>query len=336
MIRVPLALACVVVLLALAAGQRPAVFAINPSTQPSASVADNAEQSQIDVLIDNKPFTTYRYGGSQLETRSIGTTTHDPLVRPFFTPLHAADGTEVTSDECVSKNDPHHPHHRSVWVGHGDINGADSWTFAGKPTPRRQVHVQFEQLSDDGFVELLDWQGTDGRPVMRERRSVKFIASADGCRAIDLEMAFTPSAGDVKWGDTKEAGLCAVRVAKGISDACTITNSAGGVGEQACWGKPARWCDLSGSINGKPFGVAVFDHPANPRHPATWHVREYGLLAANIFGLHAYDSKQPSDAGVVLQKAGQTLTFRCRVLVHPGDAHAAQLAQKYRQYVDGK
>ena len=34
--------------------------------------------------------------------------------------------------------------------------------------------------------------------------------------------------------------------------------------------------------NGKEYGVAVFDHPQNPRHPTRWHVREYGLLAALI------------------------------------------------------
>jgi len=35
---------------------------------------------------------------------------------------------------------------------------------------------------------------------------------------------------------------------------------------------------------GKTVGIAVFDHPSNPRHPTTWHVRDYGLFAANPLG----------------------------------------------------
>jgi len=47
--------------------------------------------------------------------------------------------------------------------------------------------------------------------------------------------------------------------------------------------KHADWCDYYGSIGGKTVGIAMFDHPSNPRHPTTWHVRDYGLFAANPF-----------------------------------------------------
>ena len=98
--------------------------------------------------------------------------------------------------------------------------------------------------------------------------------------------------------DTKEAGLCSLRLPKPISDNPTLTNAAGQTGEKDTWGKPAPWCDISGQINGKPYGVAVLDHPSNPRHPTRWHVREYGLLSANPFGLHDYDKKaNPPGAG---------------------------------------
>ena len=40
---------------------------------------------------------------------------------------------------------------------------------------------------------------------------------------------------------------------------------------------------------GKTYGVAVLDDPRNPLHPTRWHVRAYGLLAANPFGLSYFD-----------------------------------------------
>jgi hypothetical protein len=125
-------------------------------------------------------------------------------------------------------------------------------------------------------------------------------------------------------------------VAKAISDKPTLTNSRGQTGEgkageEQTWGKPAEWCDLSGQINGKPYGVAVFDHPTNPRHPSRWHVRGYGLMSANIFGLSQFD-KAPAGTGAFTIEPGKTATFRYRVVIHPGDAKAAKLDEKYKSF----
>jgi len=169
--------------------------------------------------------------------------------------------------------------------------------------------------------------------VLKETRTVRFFTFDDGQRGIDFTLAFTPAGNDrVTFGDTKEAGLCAVRVAKSISDKPMLTNSRGQTGEKQVWGKPAEWCDLSGMVNGTPHGVAVLDHPKNPRHPATWHAREYGLLAANIFGLHDYDKNVKKGTGDFTLEPGKTVTFRYRVIVHTGDAKAAKLDEKFRDF----
>jgi hypothetical protein len=280
------------------------------------------------VEIGGKPFTVYHFAGSESE----------PLVRPFFFPVLAADGTELTSDQQtappVNGKKPDHPHHRSVYVSHGDVNGADHWSFEQKPNPR-QNHLKFDRVEGDTLVERLEWEGK-GRtaPILREVRTVRFFAEGDGTRGMDVTSAFTPTAGPVTFADTKEAGLAAVRVATQISDKPTLTNSTGAAGEKAIWGKPADWCDLSGRINGKPFGVAILDHPQNPRHPATWHAREYGLLASNIFGLSYFDPKKyPKGSGDFTVKSGETVTFRHRILFHPGDAKSAKLDERYKSYV---
>ena len=282
---------------------------------------------RVRVEIDGKPFTVYHYEGTK----------DQPLVRPFFFPVLAADGTELTSDQqtapAADGKKPDHPHHRSVYVSHGEVNGADHWSFAQKPNPR-QRHVKFERVEGDTLVEELEWEGKGGTaPVLRERRTVRFFALDDGTRGMDVTSAFTPAGGDVTFHDTKEAGLASVRVAKSISDNATLTNARGGAGEKAVWGKPAEWCDLSGTINGKPYGVAILDHPQNPRHPATWHAREYGLLASNIFGLSYFDPKKHAKgAGDFTIKAGDTATFRHRILFHPGDAKSAKLDERFKQY----
>ena len=61
-------------------------------------------------------------------------------------------------------------------------------------------------------------------------------------------------------------------------------------------------------------GVAIFDHPTSFRYPTWWHVRDYGLMTANPFGLSHFVDKT-ADGSYVLA-AGGRIRFRYRVLVH--------------------
>jgi len=77
----------------------------------------------------------------------------------------------------------------------------------------------------------------------------------------------------------------------------TIIN-AEGVKNTAAWGKRSTWVDYHGPKDGKVYGVAIFDHPSNPRHPTWWHVRDYALFAANPFGKHDFREPQgPAQGG---------------------------------------
>lgn len=88
---------------------------------------------------------------------------------------------------------------------------------------------------------------------------------------------------DIEFGETKEAGILAVRVAPSMngSRGGLISNSEGGVGEGDCWGRKASWCDYSGEVDGEMMGIAILDHPDNPNFPTRWHVRDYDLFATN-------------------------------------------------------
>jgi hypothetical protein len=77
-------------------------------------------------------------------------------------------------------------------------------------------------------------------------------------------------------------------------------------------------------------GIAVLDHPSSFRHPTWWHVRNYGLMTANCFGLSHFTGGQ--DDGTYVLPVGKTMQFRYRVYIHPGDAAAGNVAGKFHDY----
>jgi len=111
-----------------------------------------------------------------------------------------------------------------------------------------------------------------------------------------------------------------------------ILTSTGAVDGNA-WGKRADWCDYYAPRNGKIYGVAIFDHPKNLRHPTWWMARDYGLFGANPFGQHDYENlKDQPHIGDYVIPAGGSLTLRYRFVFHMGDAKSAGLSELYSQY----
>ena len=100
------------------------------------------------------------------------------------------------------------------------------------------------------------------------------------------------------------------------------------------WGKRATWVDYYGPVEGATVGVAMLDHPRNLRHPTWWHVRDYGLFAANPFGIHDFEPQQPAGAGDHALPAGGTLTFRYRVFLHNGTTAEARIADVWTAYAE--
>jgi len=286
------------------------------ATALAASVLLTPVPNGVDVTIGGRPFTTYRYSkpdGSMLR-------------RPYCYPVLADDGTPVTDDQTLTGGD--HPHHRSLWVGLGDVNRIDHWgTNDGAPGGAYVRPQGLPVITGNRLMHRLGWDCGDGE-VMQERRTMEFAEEPNGARSVTITSVFTaPRAIAVRLGDTKEAGLAAVRVAGAISATPEITASSGCSGEPGCWGKPAAWCDISGRIHGGTYGVAILDHPANPRFPTRWHVRAYGLLAANPFGLSAFDHA-PARTGDLVIPAGKIVVFRHRIIVHRGSAEDAGIAAK--------
>ena len=240
------------------------------------------------IEIDRELFTAYYYRD---------------VPRPYLYPVIGPSGDPVIRHWPMKKgkHEEHdHLHHRSLWFTHGEVNGEDFWS-EGK-TAAKIVHRNFETINSGNeqanIVANNDWVGFEGNVVCTETRTVSFLEQSDS-RCIDFDITIHASHGPVTFGDTKE-GSMAIRLAptmrlKGKVGQGHIVNSEG-VRDEQTWGKRSAWCDYYGPVNDQMVGVAIFDHPNNPRHPTWWHVRDYDLFAANPFGVHDFEKKPAARA----------------------------------------
>jgi len=285
----------------------------------------DAVPNQLGILVFGRPFATYNFSTE--------------FARPFFYPVFSPSGRRVTRNYPmldVPGESRDHVHHRSLWVAHGDVNGADCWSEEpGHGWIRHQEFVStFSGPIVGGFVERNTWLSADGTSkLMDEVRSFRTYAIPDGPRMADISVTFRASAGDVRFGDTKEGGIVSVRVATSMDGdkGGTIRISTGGTGERECWGRRADWCSYTGPVDGATVGIAILDHPSNPRHPTYWHVRDYGLMTANPFGVSYFENDRTKDGSLTI-RAGDEITFRYRLVIHEGDADSADIGRHYEAY----
>jgi len=281
---------------------------------------------KVTVNIDGKLFTEYCFAD---------------VPRPYFYPVIGPTGAPVIRHFPMKPGldkggDPDdHPHHNSLWFTHGDVNGVDFW--ANGDQKGKIVHDRFIELSSgpkSGVIKSTNkWVTADAKLVCTDTRTHRIHSRPDG-NMIDFEVTVHASQGELTFGDTKE-GSMAIRLAptmrlEGNVAQGHIINSAGDK-DLPTWGKRAAWCDYYGPVEGGVVGVAIFDHPENPRHPTWWHVREYGLFAANPFGVSYFEKKERGTGDLVVP-AGESVTFKWRFYFHKGDEKQGKVAEHYREY----
>ena len=280
------------------------------------------------VTVDGKPFAEYRTHSG-----------HQPVIWPIVGPGGQAMTRQYPLAEKLPTERDDHPHHRSLWFNHGLVNGFDFWMEpppAGQGGKQNNIeHREFAELKSHGrsarIVTRNDWT-TDGEKVCEDVRAIEFGVDEHG-RWIDFAVELIASEGELTLGDTKE-GSFGIRV-PGTMDVDAklggrILNSRGQTDGEA-WGRSAEWVDYRGPVEGQPAGITIFDMPGSFRHPCRWHVRTYGLFAANPVGEHDFppgDGKQ----GAVTLAMGETLRLHYRVLFTSGDRSADELNKIYRQY----
>lgn len=286
---------------------------------------------RVDVTVHGRPFTQYVYGKEWAR----------PHLYPVFGPAGAAVTRHFPMRDDIPGEKHDHPHHKSIFFTHGDVNGVDNWSEAtGHGRTRHQTFARLQggPVFGDLWADNV-WVDAEEEPLLRQETRLRIYALPDHVRMFDADVVFTADRGDVVFGDTKEGGLLAVRVASSMdaSGAGTIETGTGATGEAESWGQPAPWCHYSGPVQTESgpiiAGIGVLDHPSNPRHPTHWHVRNYGLMTANPFGLSYYYKGEGRDGSLRIASGG-TVTFRYRVLIHEGDAAAGNMADHFLAFAN--
>ncbi len=282
------------------------------------------------VKIDGQLFTEYwtKAGHAPALYPVIGPT-GKPVTRSFPFAPPAKDGSKD------------HPHHQSFWFTHGMVNGVDFWGTnhrddRGDKGPHI-AHREFVKADSEGGVGKIvtrnDWMNGDER-FCEDERELSFGSEPDGSRWIDFAITIRAPDADVTFGDTKE-GTFAVRVADSMRvDSKTggrIINSEGQVNKQS-WGMPARWVDYTGPVDGKMVGITLMSHPKSFRPTPRWHVRTYGLFAANPFGEKDFPHSDTAEQGAVTIKQGDSLTLKYRAWLHPGPTDNKKLEEVYHDF----
>ena len=277
---------------------------------------------KVRVEIGGQFFTEYRYQN---------------VARPYFYPIMGPGEVGMTRNwpmQPTTSEPTDHVHHKGLWYAHGNVNGVDFWSE--EKAFGKTVHEKFLGLDGGVIRERCNWVAPDGKVFCSDERTIRFHSDSD-VRVMDFEITLIASHGPVTFGDTKEGsmairlpGTMSVKGAKGH-----IVTSAG-LRDVAAWGKPAEWVDYFGLVNGKVLGVAIFDAPQNPRHPTTWHVRDYGLFAANPFGLHDFDKAKPKGTGDLKLAADERVTFSYRFVFHTGDEKEGKVAERYHAFAAEK
>lgn len=258
----------------------------------------------------------------------------DEATKPYLFPLIGPTGEPYTRAfpmKTVDGEDHDHPHQRSCWFTFGKVNGIDFWAeLPGHGTIKRTSHAKIGDGAAQVFVSTDDWLAPDGKKILSDERRIVFW-NTQNTRVIDFDVTLKATEGPVTFGDTKE-GMFGVRVASSMDvnrkTGGKITN-AEGITDGPAWGKASPWVDYTGPVAGKTVGIAILNRPDSFRYPTTWHVRDYGLFAANPFGYHDFGQKE---SGEYTLPKGESIHFAYRVILHAGTTDDAMIASAFKAY----
>lgn len=243
--------------------------------------------------------------------------------KPFLFPLKGPGGANLTA--MAHPVDPEgHRHHRSVWVGHRDVNGVNFWEEGGKGSIRMEPTGENGILGNGAWFRAIHVWFDGETPILNEERTWTLTALENGNYYLDLQMQFNPVKDDIVFGKSPY-GLLGIRVAATMSVSGgdgRIMNSTGGLNETGVHGQTAQWVDYSGSAApGVLNGITCFENSQNPEFPAIWIVRDDGWMCPSFSGSKA-----------ITLKKGEALDVQYRLYIHGPDETAESLGRRWREY----
>lgn len=264
---------------------------------------------------------------------------YDPaLDHAYFHPLRTTDGRLLTWDRP-----PDHIWHHGLWFSWKYINKINYWEVdakTGHPAGRTSwsnVRISFGKSLETRITMDLDYRPVGAAtPVLTEKRTIEVSRpDSDGVYAVDWTGAFTAVAaavldrtplpgqpgGQISGG---YAGL-SLRLGEELSERQVMTSD----GPVPAWtddryrGRHAG-LDYSGLVDGEAAGIAIVDHPANPRSPTPWYVISSPGFSWFTPALICYEP--------LSLRAGETFVLRYRVLVHSRRWDAGRLRQEAARF----
>jgi len=255
--------------------------------------------------------------------------------RPYIHPLATIDGSVLTAHRP-----PDHLWHRALWFSWVEINKLNYWIEdrkTGLSPGRTEIKSTKVALAKDysAKVEMvLSYHPPDKPEVLAEKRTMTFNAPAkNGQYRIDWTSVWTATGADAVLDRTPRPGEkggkghggyagMSIRMAKETRPWRIVDSQ--GRQAQKIHGKPdAVWVDSSGkTTGGKEAGVAMFDHPSNPRHPSPWFI---------VKGMPYFSPAFLFNKPYTLKKS-RSLTLKYGILVHPGLTDKKMLDTEFKKY----
>jgi len=222
-----------------------------------------------------------------------------------------------------------HVHHKGLWFAVDQLNEHEHW---GEKSLIRNQSVKLEGSGTSAAkIHVVNhWLDDDEKPLMTETSTITLTPD----RFITYDAQLASAVDDLHLGDTKE-GMLAIRMAGSMREDRSggpVVSAEGVKTSDANWGKPARWIDYDGIIDGHVFGIAIMDSPKNP-WPSRYHVRNYGLFALNPFGAGAYTAKtdHPEPKHDRHLKKNESLHFTFGVWIHGANVTPDQVEAMYKK-----
>jgi type 1 glutamine amidotransferase len=264
---------------------------------------------------------------------------YDPFLdTPYFHPLATVDGRVLSWDRP-----PDHPWHHGLWFSWKFINKVNYWetdAATGRPAGRTSWQPPRIEAREDRSARIdLDLSyrpAGEQAPVLTERRTVEVSPpDRDGAYAIDWTCVFTaarsvvldrtPLPGEPEgqtWGGY--AGL-SVRLASDLAERRPVSTDGPvtAFADDRYRGRHTAM-DYAALVGGRPAGIAVCDHPDNPRTPTPWYVIRSAEMSFFTPAILCYEP--------MTLEAGRTLALRYRVIVHSGRLDAERLRREYEKF----